>query len=221
MSNMTLVPAKPVADQAHAPKPDTMKLRHLIESQQLTVPLLMELFDRSRGMERMVARGGTLDYQNRILATMFYRPSTRTRFCFEAAMHRLGGKVLSTEHAGTFSSEVEAEQVEDSIRIIGSYCDVIVMRHPEEGGARTGGECFARTCHQCGGRRWGTASHASVAGSVHDLSRTASRRTERRHHRRTRQGADGAVTRLSASEIRASQDLLCEPGRTADETRHS
>ena len=79
MSNMTLVPAKPVADQAHAPKPDTMKLRHLIESQQLTVPLLMELFNRSRGMERVVARGGTLDYQNRILATMFYRPSTRTR----------------------------------------------------------------------------------------------------------------------------------------------
>jgi len=136
MSNMTLVPAKSVADQARAPKPDTMKLRHLIESQQLTVPLLMELFQRSRGMEHVVARGGTLDYQNRILATLFYQPSTRTRFCFEAAMLRLGGKVLSTEHAGTFSSEVEAEQVEDSIRIIGSYSDVIVVRHPEEGGAR-------------------------------------------------------------------------------------
>jgi aspartate carbamoyltransferase catalytic subunit len=87
-------------------------------------------------MERVVARGGSLDYQNKILATLFYRPSTRTRFCFEAAMHRLGGKVLSTEHAGAFSSEVEAEQVEDSIRIIGSYSDVIVVRHPEEGGAR-------------------------------------------------------------------------------------
>jgi aspartate carbamoyltransferase catalytic subunit len=113
-----------------------MKLQHLIESQQFTVPLLMELFHRSRGMERVVARGGTLDYQNRILATLFYRPSTRTRFCFEAAMHRLGGKVLSTEHAGAFSSEVEAEQVEDSIRIIGSYSDVIVVRHPEAGGAK-------------------------------------------------------------------------------------
>jgi len=113
-----------------------MKLRHLIESQQFTVPLLMELFHRSRGMERVVARGGSLDYQDKILATLFYRPSTRTRFCFEAAMHRLGGKVLSTEHTGTFSSEVEAEQVEDSIRIIGSYSDVIVVRHPEEGGAR-------------------------------------------------------------------------------------
>lgn len=115
---------------------DGMKLRHLIESQQLTVPLLMELFNRSRGMERVVARGGSLDYHNKILATLFYRPSTRTRFCFEAAMQRLGGKVLSTEHAGAFSSEIEAEQVEDSIRIIGSYSDVIVVRHPEVGGAQ-------------------------------------------------------------------------------------
>jgi len=110
-------------------------LRHVVESQQFTVPLLMELFDRSRGMERVVARGGTLDYQNRILASLFYQPSTRTRFSFEAAMHRLGGRVLSTEHARAFSSEIEEEQVEDSIRIIGTYCDVIVIRHHEPGGA--------------------------------------------------------------------------------------
>ena len=112
-----------------------MTLRHVVESQQFTVPLLMELFDRSRGMEHVVARGGTLDYQNRILASLFYQPSTRTRFSFEAAMHRLGGRVLSTEHARAFSSEIEAEQAEDSIRIIGSYCDVIVIRHHEPGGA--------------------------------------------------------------------------------------
>jgi aspartate carbamoyltransferase catalytic subunit len=112
-----------------------MALKHVVESQQFTVPLLMELFGRSRGMERVVARGGTLDYQNRILASLFYQPSTRTRFSFEAAMHRLGGRVLSTEHARAFSSEIEAEQVEDSIRIISSYCDVIVIRHHEPGGA--------------------------------------------------------------------------------------
>jgi aspartate carbamoyltransferase catalytic subunit len=94
------------------------------------------LFDRARGMERVVERGGTLDYQNRIMATMFYEPSTRTRFSFEAAMHRLGGRVLSTEHARAFSSEMEGEQVEDSIKIIGSYSDVIVIRHHEEGGAK-------------------------------------------------------------------------------------
>jgi len=91
-------------------------------------------------MERVVARGGSLDYQNRIMATLFYAPSTRTRLSFEAAMHRLGGRVLSTEHAGAFSSEIEGEQVEDSIRIIGGYSDVIVIRHPEDHGARRAAE---------------------------------------------------------------------------------
>ena len=119
---------------------DSARLRHVVESQQFTVPLLMELFDRSRGMERVVARGGTLDYQNKIMATLFYEPSTRTRFSVEAAMHRLGGRVLSTEHARAFSSETEGEQVEDSIRIIGGYSDVIVIRHTTEGGARRASE---------------------------------------------------------------------------------
>ncbi len=46
-----------------------MKLHHVIESQQFTVPILMEFFDRSRRMERIVARGGTLDYQHKIMAS--------------------------------------------------------------------------------------------------------------------------------------------------------
>ena len=117
-----------------------MPLKHVLESQQFTVPLLMELFSRSRGMEHVVARGGTLDYQNRILTTLFYAPSTRTRLSFEAAMHRLGGRVLSTENAGVFSSEIEGEQVEDSIRIISGYSDVIVIRHTAEDGARRAAE---------------------------------------------------------------------------------
>ncbi len=112
-----------------------MRFRHVIESQQFTVPLLMELFERSRAMERIVARGGTLDYQHKIMATLFYEPSTRTRICFEAAMHRLGGRVCSTEEAKTFSSEMEGEQLEDTIRIISGYTDVIVLRHSEMGGA--------------------------------------------------------------------------------------
>lgn len=117
-------------------EPASMKLRHVVESQQFTLPLLMDLFTRSRGMERVVARGGSLDHQNRILATLFYAPSTRTRFSFEAAMYKLGGRVLSTEQARAFSSEVEGEQVEDTIRIIGGFSDVIVIRHHEEDGAQ-------------------------------------------------------------------------------------
>jgi aspartate carbamoyltransferase catalytic subunit len=139
MTEATFLPAERAKLQSNtnpSPRFDPMKLRHVIESQQFTLPLLMELFTRSRGMERIVARGGSLDYQNRIMAALFYQPSTRTRLSFEAAMHRLGGRVLSTEHARAFSSEVEGEQVEDSIRIMGSYSDVIVIRHHETGGAQ-------------------------------------------------------------------------------------
>ncbi|HEY3383734.1 MAG TPA: aspartate carbamoyltransferase [Vicinamibacterales bacterium] len=120
-----------------------MKLDHVVESQQFTVPLLMELFDRTRQMEKVAARGGTLDYQRKIMASLFYQPSTRTRFSFEAAMYRLGGRVLSTEQAGFFSSEVEGEQLEDTIRIIGGYSDVIVIRHTQAGGARRAAQVSA------------------------------------------------------------------------------
>jgi aspartate carbamoyltransferase catalytic subunit len=113
-----------------------MKLNHVIESQQFTVPLLLELFERTRLMETIAGRGGTRDYEKKIMATLFYKMSTRTRFSFEAAMYRLGGKVLSTEHANQFSSEVAGEQLEDTIRIISSCSDVIVLRHTEEGAAR-------------------------------------------------------------------------------------
>lgn len=113
-----------------------MKLEHVIESKQFSVPNLMELFDRTREMEKLVARGGTRDYEDKVMATLFYRPSTRTRFSFEAAMYRLGGRVLSTESAKAFSSAIEGEHLEDTIRIIANYCDVIVLRHYEEGGAK-------------------------------------------------------------------------------------
>jgi aspartate carbamoyltransferase catalytic subunit len=124
------------ADAQHDAPHTAPKPRHVVESQQFTVPLLMELFDRSRLMERVVARGGTLDYQNRIMASLFYSPSMRTRFSFEAAMFRIGGRVLSTEQASAFSSEINEEEVEDSIRILSGYSDVIVIRHHAADGAK-------------------------------------------------------------------------------------
>ncbi len=113
-----------------------MKIKHVIESQQFTVPRIMQLFERADFMKRIIARGGTRDYDNKIMATLFYNPSTRTRFSFEAAMYRLGGKVLSTEQALQFSSEIPGEHLEDTIKIISNFCDVIVLRHHEEGGAK-------------------------------------------------------------------------------------
>jgi len=111
-------------------------MRHIVESQQFTVPKILELFERTELMKKIVARGGTRDYESKIIASLFYNPSTRTRFSFEAAMLRLGGKILTTEQAHEFSSEVEGERLEDTIQIISNFCDAIVLRHHEEGGAK-------------------------------------------------------------------------------------
>jgi len=66
---------------------------------------------------------------------VFYEPSTRTRLSFESAMMRLGGRVISTENAREFSSAAKGETLEDTIRIVDGYADVIVLRHYESGAA--------------------------------------------------------------------------------------
>ena len=111
-------------------------LHHVIEAQQFDVPTLTKLIEVTEKMEKVVASGGTSDFHNRIMATLFYEPSTRTRFSFETAMHRLGGRVISTENAREFSSVSKGETLEDTIRILNGYADVIVMRHNEVGAAK-------------------------------------------------------------------------------------
>ncbi len=76
----------------------------------------------------------------KILATIFYEPSTRTRLSFEAAMQRLGGGVISVAEAKTASSVVKGESLSDTIRTIAQYADAIAMRHPEIGAARVAAE---------------------------------------------------------------------------------
>jgi len=113
-----------------------MKLHHVIEAQQFDVPMINHLFEVAAEMEKLVASGGTDEYRSRLMATLFYEPSTRTRFSFEAAMHRLGGRVISTENAAEFSSVAKGETLEDTIRIMNGYVDVIVLRHSEVGAAK-------------------------------------------------------------------------------------
>ena len=71
----------------------------------------------------------------RVLATLFYEPSTRTRLSFEAAMHRLGGDVISVAEAAKSSSAAKGETLADAARVISGYADVIVQRHPAAGSA--------------------------------------------------------------------------------------
>lgn len=77
--------------------------------------------------------------KHKILASLFFEPSTRTRFSFESAMERLGGSIISLAEAKS-SSASKGESVSDSIKIVDKYCDVIAMRHSLEGSARLASE---------------------------------------------------------------------------------
>ncbi len=111
------------------------RLRHVIESQQFSRPLLEELFARADEIKSQPHHfSGRLNGQ--VMAALFYEPSTRTRLSFEAAMLRLGGRTIGTDNAREFSSAAKGETLEDTMRIVSGYADVIVLRHNEEGAAR-------------------------------------------------------------------------------------
>jgi aspartate carbamoyltransferase catalytic subunit len=111
-------------------------LYHVIEAQQFSRKVMHEIFEVTKEMENVVSRYGSSILNRRIMATLFYEPSTRTRLSFEAAMYRLGGEVITTESAREFSSAAKGETLEDTIRIVDGYSDVIVLRHYESGSAR-------------------------------------------------------------------------------------
>jgi len=121
-------------DTLTAPPPRTqVPLRHLTHPDDLDRALIERLLQSAAVFER-IAPDNRL--RGRLLATLFYEPSTRTRFSFEAAMHRLGGQVLSAENAGADSSAAKGESLADAVRVVSGYVDAIVLRHPEPGAAQ-------------------------------------------------------------------------------------
>ncbi|MDX1613742.1 MAG: aspartate carbamoyltransferase [Candidatus Promineifilaceae bacterium] len=95
------------------------------------------IFARAREMRTMVQQvGGTDLLLGRVLACLFYEPSTRTSASFIAAMERLGGSVIPITQGVQFSSVSKGESLPDTIRTLEQYSDVIVLRHPEIGSAR-------------------------------------------------------------------------------------
>ncbi len=106
-------------------------LGHVITAEQFDRDLLDVLFRRATALDGV--RDDRLAH--RIMATLFYEPSTRTRLSFESAMLRLGGAVIGTEAARTFSSAIKGETLEDTVRMVSTYADLIVLRHDEAGAA--------------------------------------------------------------------------------------
>lgn len=94
-----------------------------------------QLLVTAAAMEAAIKKNGGTDIATgKVLAALFYEPSTRTRLSFETAMLRLGGKVISAEGV-EFSSISKGETIEDTIRVVGGYADIIAMRHPQVGSA--------------------------------------------------------------------------------------
>ncbi|HET7037036.1 MAG TPA: aspartate carbamoyltransferase [Thermomicrobiaceae bacterium] len=108
-------------------------LKNVLAVEQFDRALLDELFAHADEMRQVIASGGSDRLRGKILATLFFEPSTRTRLSFESAMARLGGAVLSAENARETSSFAKGETIEDTARIVAGYADALVIRHPEEG----------------------------------------------------------------------------------------
>ena len=102
------------------------------------------IFDVARDMREMVDRQGSVDIlKGKLLANLFYEPSTRTSSSFAAATQRLGGNVIQINNV-TFSSVSKGEELRDTILSMGSYSDAIVLRHPDEGSADIAAEVSAK-----------------------------------------------------------------------------
>lgn len=108
--------------------------RNLIEPMDFTLKELEEIFKLADEIIEK-PRNFIHSCDGYLLATLFYEPSTRTRFSFEAAMNRLGGKVIGFSEPNA-SSVAKGESIADTIRTVACYADIAVMRHPKEGAAQ-------------------------------------------------------------------------------------
>ena len=111
-------------------------MRHVISIHGLSVEQIIDILDRAESM-LAIARGEAISdrLKGKVLGSIFFEPSTRTRLSFETAMNRLGGGVIG--FAGTeATSVVKGETLADTIRMVSGYTDAIVVRHPREGAAK-------------------------------------------------------------------------------------
>src|SRR3712207_2113872 len=107
--------------------------RHLVQPDDFTIEEIESILDLGMKMKK-TPEDYTRVCEGKLLATLFYEPSTRTRLSFEAAMNRLGGRVIGFSDPSA-SSVSKGESLEDTITTVGNYVDIIAMRHFESGAA--------------------------------------------------------------------------------------
>jgi aspartate carbamoyltransferase catalytic subunit len=113
-----------------------MKKRSLVSIDDFSKDEIIEILDLAEEFEKQPVRKLL---ESKVVATLFFEPSTRTRLSFESAISRLGGKIVGFADSST-SSVTKGETLHDTIKMVTSYCDLIVIRHPFEGSARYASE---------------------------------------------------------------------------------
>jgi aspartate carbamoyltransferase catalytic subunit len=113
-----------------------MKNRSLVSIDDLSTDEVLKILDDASEFEKNPVQKLL---EGKVIATLFFEPSTRTRLSFESAINRLGGKIVGFSDAGV-SSVSKGETLHDTIRMVSNYSDLIVMRHPVEGSARFASE---------------------------------------------------------------------------------
>jgi aspartate carbamoyltransferase catalytic subunit len=113
-----------------------MKNRSLVSIDDFTTEEILRILDLAEEFEKQPVQNLLA---GKVVATLFFEPSTRTRLSFESAINRLGGKIVGFSDASS-SSVSKGETLHDTIRMVSSYSDLIVMRHPVEGSARFASE---------------------------------------------------------------------------------
>ncbi|MBY7936737.1 aspartate carbamoyltransferase [Vibrio fluvialis] len=111
--------------------------RHIISIPEFTRSELELIVDTAG---RLKAEPNPELLKNKVVASCFFEPSTRTRLSFETAVQRLGGTVIGFDNGGNTSLAKKGESLADSVQVISSYVDAFVMRHPQEGAARLASE---------------------------------------------------------------------------------
>jgi aspartate carbamoyltransferase catalytic subunit len=113
-----------------------MKNRSLVSIDDFSTDEILKILNLTEEFEREPT---SKLLEGKVIATLFFEPSTRTRLSFESAINRLGGKIVGFSDASS-SSVSKGETLNDTIRTVTNYCDLIVMRHPYEGSARFASE---------------------------------------------------------------------------------
>lgn len=106
-------------------------MKHVLSCEQYTRESLEELYNLADDIVNNPDKYKNI-LEDKIIATMFFEPSTRTRLSFETAILKLGAKLISTENAASNSSSRKGESIEDTINVVQQYADAIVMRHSDD-----------------------------------------------------------------------------------------